>query len=116
MRQYEHVVDTLSATGAKVVWMKPPCAAIPSGLGQKAPYDSSQVEHLNSVILPQVERARAGKVTMFDLDGVICPGGKARESVPGVGALRPDGVHFSVPGALWIARTAGDRLLKSAGI
>ena len=104
VRQYEHVVDTLSATGAKVVWLKPPCAAIPSGLGQQAPYDSSQVEHLNSVILPRVERARPGKVTMFDLDGVICPQGKVRESVPGVGSLRPDGVHFSVPGALWFAR------------
>ena len=79
-------------------------------------YDSSEVEHLNSVILPRVERARAGKVTMFDLDGVICPGGKVRESVPGVGALRPDGVHFSVPGALWFARTNGERLLRAAGI
>jgi hypothetical protein len=39
-----------------------------------------------------------------------------RESVPGIGALRPDGVHFSVPGALWFARTYGDRLLGTAGI
>ena len=117
VRQYEHVVDTLSATGAKVVWLKPPCAAIPSGLGQQAPYDSSQVEHLNSVILPQGRAGAAGQGHHVRPRRRDLPArARCASPCPASAPLRPDGVHFSVPGALWFARTYGDRLLKTAGI
>ena len=52
----------------------------------------------------------------FDLAKLLCPGGKPLKSVDGVGDLRPDGVHFSVNGALWFARTYGDKLLKLGGL
>ena len=53
---------------------------------------------------------------MFDLAGEICPHGKPLESVDGVGTLRPDGIHFSLEGSLWYARTYGEKLLKAARI
>ena len=115
-KEYEHIVDTLSSTGAKVVWMTAPCTALKPVAGQPTPYSDAHVAHLNSAILSKVFRDRAGKVVPFDLAKVLCPGGKPLKSVTGVGELRPDGVHFSVNGALWFARTYGDKLLKLGGL
>ncbi len=115
VKQYEHVIDTLSSTGARVVWMTPPCTAIKSVPGQAPPYSTAHVEYLDNVILAKVYRARP-KVVPFDLAAVICPDGKPLKSVSGVGSLRPDGVHFSVNGALWFAETYGEKLLKAGGI
>jgi len=116
VNEYEHIVDTLSATGARVVWMTAPCTAIKTVPGQAAPYSTAHIEHLNSVILAKVFRDRAGKVVPFDLAGAICPGGKPLKTISGVGELRPDGVHFSVDGSLWFAKEYGAKLLKAGGV
>ena len=50
----------------------------------------------------------------FDLAAVMCPDGEPLDAIEGVGDPRPDGVHFSVDGALWFAETYGDRLLTLA--
>ncbi len=105
VKEYEHVVDTLSATGARVVWMRPPCTGIKAGsAGQPSPYDSTNIDLLNTKILPEVARERSSHVAMFDLAGVVCPGGKPLTSVAGVQDVRPDGVHFSVDGSVWFVR------------
>jgi hypothetical protein len=116
VKEYEGIVDTLSATGARVVWMTAPCTAIKLAPGQSAPYATAHVEHLNSAILSKVFREKSKQVVSFDLASIICPHGKPLETVKGVGVLRPDGVHFSVGGALWFGETYGEKLLKVGGI
>jgi peptidoglycan/LPS O-acetylase OafA/YrhL len=116
LQEYERVVDTLSSTGARVVWMTPPCTSIKAVPGQPVRYPTERIARLNSTILTKLARARSGSVTLFDLAGEICPDGKPLESVDGVGTLRPDGVHFSIDGSLWYARTYGEKLLEAGGI
>ncbi len=111
--QYEHAYDALSAGGARVVWMTPPCIGL-NQTGQPVPVQASNVLALGAKVLPEFVRARP-RVATFDLNGVICPDGKARTSVPGVDTLRPDGVHFSVDGSLWFARNYGDKVLRLGG-
>ena len=115
-KQYEQIIDTLSSTGARVVWMTAPCTSIKTAPGQTVPYSTAHLDHLNSAILAKVFRERKGRVVPFDLASVICPGGKPLKSVAGVGILRSDGVHFSVNGALWFADKYGEKLLKAGGI
>ncbi len=113
--QYVAAVDALSATGAQVVWMTPPCLGLdPAGV--PLPYSALNMRLLGTQILPAVVRERPGKVKLFDLASIICPAGKPLKSVPGVSVLRPDGVHFSVDGSLWFARKYGTAVLKLAGL
>jgi peptidoglycan/LPS O-acetylase OafA/YrhL len=114
--QYDHVIDVLSSTGARVIWMTPPCTAIKVTAGQQNPYAVANIAHLDSVILPKVMHDRQSRVVSFDLANILCPNGRVRTSVSGVGQLRPDGVHFSVAAALWFANTYADGLLKLGGI
>ena len=71
---------------------------------------------LDSKILPALQRARPGKVTLYDLASVVCPGGHPSKKVSGVGLIRPDGVHFSVDGSLWFAENYGDKVLRAGGL
>ena len=91
--------------------MTPPCTSIKTAPGQTPPYSTAHVEYLDSVILAKVYRERP-HVVPFDLARVICPGGKPLKTVSGVGTLRPDGIHFSVNGALWFAETYGEKLIR----
>ena len=116
VHEYEHDIDTLSSTGAHVVWMTPPCTGIKPVAGQPDPYDASNLAHLDTAILPAVERARPGRVAAFDLATILCPGGKPLKTVDGVGQLRPDGVHFSAAGAEWFAAKYGEKVLAMGGI
>ncbi len=114
--QYIHAVDVLSATGAKVVWMTPPCMAIKPAPGQTAVYDAKNIAHVDQKIIPALVRARPGKVAAFDLAKILCPDGEPLQSAPGTGSIRPDGVHFSVDGAIWFARNYGEGLLRRGGL
>ena len=66
-------------------------------------------------VIEPVVRASHGKAFLFDLDAILCPGGKYRTSVPGVGEVRGDGVHFTVDGAMWFADTYGKQLIGIGG-
>lgn len=114
--QYRRAVDVLSSTGATVVWMTPPCTSVHLAPGQTAAYDARHIGALGDRIVPALLRSRPGKVVEFDLAEVLCPNGKPLESVSGVGEVRPDGVHFSVEGAIWFARNFGNELLRRGGV
>jgi peptidoglycan/LPS O-acetylase OafA/YrhL len=116
VKEYEGVVDVLSSTGARVIWVLPPCTAIEETPGRPNPYSTANINRLNEEVLPKMLESRRDRVVPFDLGSVLCPDGKVLRSVDGVGELRPDGVHFSVEGALWFAESYGDRLLSLGGI
>jgi hypothetical protein len=54
-------------------------------------------------------------VEVYDLDAVLCPDGEFLESVDGVGEIRPDGIHLSVGGSLWLAEQLHRDLLAEPG-
>jgi peptidoglycan/LPS O-acetylase OafA/YrhL/lysophospholipase L1-like esterase len=115
LREYGQAADVLASGGARIVWVQPPCAGqardttvIEAGLTA-----TERVRHLNEVILPELVASRED-VGLFDLFGVLCPEGEFVESLGGVDDLRPDGVHFSKDGSIWLAETYAESLLASA--
>lgn len=91
--EYREAVDVLSARGARVVWLTTPCFRDASS-EQRA-----QVAHLDSDILPRVARTRPDAMHIVDLDAHICPGGEFSGRIDSTDGARPDGLHFSDPGA-----------------
>jgi hypothetical protein len=51
---------------------------------------------------------------LLELDQQLCPRGTCTKELPGVGSLRPDGVHFSIDGARHTARWVRERLKVDA--
>ena len=115
VQQYIHAVDALSSRGAHVVWMTAPCVDPHSAAATFSHLETAHTSYLDTKILPRLEKARPDRVTLFDLSGVVCPGGHPLESIAGVGDLRPDGVHFSVKGSEWFAAKYGDKVLALGG-
>ena len=98
--EWTAAADLLRSRGARVVWLATPCAA-EAGL-------TRQFEFANRRYLPDVVR-RAG-ATALDLAGRVCPGGSFTDHPGGVADARPDGLHFSDPGADWVAGWLGPLL------
>ena len=98
--EWGRAADLLASRGARVVWLTSPCTA-QDGLTTKARY-------ANANYLPALVRAHA--VVGVDLSAHVCPGGAFTDRLGTVDGGRPDGVHFSDPGADWVAAWLGPRL------
>jgi len=117
LREYEAAVDVLSAGGAGIVWMLPPCVdlpdtALPAVDGLDA--DAARLT-LNEVIIPTLvagAEADGTEIAVFDLDAVLCPGGEPLREADGVRPIRGDGVHFNVEGSAWFADKYGDEIVE----
>src|SRR5690606_28834640 len=95
---YQEAIRTFSSRGARVVWMKPPCIAAMDAFGSLTADSEHQerLAHLSDRVLSRLDEDPA--VSLFDLDAVLCPGGRFQSSIDGVEKIRMDGVHFSVEG------------------
>ncbi len=116
VREYHDAVDVLTAGGARVLWLKPPCVRSLEAAGGEVgaslgPSDTNRVRHLNDVILPTLA-ADEPSVRLFDLFGPLCPNGEFVEEIDGV-EVRPDGVHYSSEGSRWFADRYGAALLEA---
>ena len=111
-KEYVDAYDTLSTSGARVVWMKNPCVHYTLGLvgGINGSFDNTRIQYVNTAILGRLAKARPA-VRFFDLNQVLCPGGKFVKSLGGVKDVRTDGVHFSPEGSQWFADTYGRKLV-----
>ena len=96
LSEYQAAVDTLSARGAAVVWMSPPCTrggAIVPGTALYA---------VDRTTIPKLAATRSN-VHLVDLEREICPHDQFSDQYGRVGDARPDGAHFSDAGALAVA-------------
>jgi hypothetical protein len=108
---YVRAYDVLSSGGADVTWMTVPCFGI-GPLGQpRRPHQS--VEHLNSVVLRSLAERRP-TVRFFDLAAIVCPGGEPLTETDTGAEMRPDGLHFSAEGSVWLAENHGQEILEEA--
>ncbi len=97
--EWAEAVRVLRSTGARVVWLIPPCALDPaSDLG----IAYSAIHYVRAA-------ANAGAIPI-DLAHRVCPAGKFRNDLGGVAGIRPDGLHFSDPGADLVAAWLGPQL------
>jgi hypothetical protein len=119
--ELELAVDTLAASGARIVWLSYPCISpdpdegiVLGPLGNTAALDPARLTHLNRVLLPELVKRRPGRIELVDLDARVCPGGVFQPEVEGVADARPDGVHFSLQAADRLATVLGPLALRSA--
>jgi hypothetical protein len=94
------VLDALTANGARAVLLTAPFPnRDPSNPGQAASQtDPDRFDHLNA-LMDQVAEDRAD-TTVLDMAEEMCADGECGKS----DYLRYDGLHFSAPGALQVAR------------
>ena len=115
-KQYMHAYDILSSRGAKVLWVKSPCARPSIGPwphdSRGGPLSTARIRHVNDTILPRVARQRPGLRT-FDLFRVLCPAGVFDDEIGGFSDFRPDGIHFSPPASVWLAEHYGAQILEA---
>ena len=100
------VADTsarLAATGAKILWLAPPCfAALPGAADADAPwYDPARVDTLGAI--DRQVAAQNGMTVSPVAHDLGCP--------VDFGA-RPDGVHYADGGADQVANRLGPRILR----
>jgi peptidoglycan/LPS O-acetylase OafA/YrhL len=109
--RFSRGIDVLGSRGASVVLLTTPyyeSGRQPDG----APWpedEPSRVSIDNSIIrrvAGEAGTATGGrkKVTVFDLGGLVSPGGHYASTVDGVGMRCSDGVHFTAAGGAWVAR------------
>jgi hypothetical protein len=105
--EYLTAVDTLSARGAKVVWLTAPCRQ-----GDQ-PENAKFTRHLNDFQIAHVAQRRPNTVRLVDLHHELCPDGQFHMSYGDVSMARPDGAHFSDPGAEAVADWLMKRVLAN---
>lgn len=114
--EYLEAVDVLTASDAKLVWLTAPCTQPPAGTGGRlrgtGAFSAQMTHYINQQILPRVLAARSDKMQIIDLYSQVCPGDTLLQDVGDEEPLRPDGIHFSVPGANWLMEWLGPKLLE----
>ncbi len=103
-RRMADVVHRFAASGAHVVMLtQPPFGAGVDPATGKPTASALFFTRLNA-LEAQFAREHPNDVTLVDLADLVCPnGGPCRAKVDG-GAVRVDGAHFAVHGAVWVAR------------
>jgi hypothetical protein len=97
LSEYQDAADVLSARGAAVDWFSIACEGpTPNRRGDPLWY-------VNRRTLPALARSRPA-VRLIDLDSMLCGGKHVLTDLGGVKDIRPDFAHYSVPGALALAR------------
>lgn len=109
-RQLLRAVQLASHGGAHVVLMTAPCydnGEQPDG--EPWPTDApARVDAYNRLVR-SVVAADPARASVFNLDGLVCPGGHFRRTLDGVPIRMPDGIHFTPSGgsvlgpAIWPA-------------
>jgi hypothetical protein len=110
---YAGVVDALRKAGAKnVVWLTIPCFDQTQEAGAQRP-DTALLRKMNEGVLWKLDHAQDDHVSIIDLAGKVCPDGQFTNALFGIEPFRPDGVHFSDAGKLWVATWLGETLVNS---
>jgi peptidoglycan/LPS O-acetylase OafA/YrhL len=94
--EYDVAVDVLASRGARVAWLTMPC------LRRTDDGIIRATDLYNTQVLGDLEERR-GEVFVIDIFGRICPDGTFTDTLDGIEGMRPDGAHFSDPGADWVA-------------
>ncbi len=102
----EEMLEILTARGARVVAVDLPCFGKSNRSVADVPRPSGDPERLEAfnVVLERVVARHPARVSIAPISTLLCPDGKARESIGDVARVRDDGVHFSPDGAALVAR------------
>ena len=103
-QQLEQASQLVTATGARMVFLTAPCTnegEQPDGAPW--PEDNPARRAAFNKLVHQVAAEHPTTDSVVDLSAAACPGGKYAGTVDGVVLRRPDGVHFTNAGGIWLA-------------
>jgi hypothetical protein len=103
---YRSAVDIASAGGARVVWVNTPCTGTDAEGRLRsvlAEVDQASIGYLNRTLLPALVVSRPA-LAVFDLFGVLCPGGRFVRSLDGMTTTRSDALHLTSDAADKVGR------------
>jgi lysophospholipase L1-like esterase len=102
--ELDRVLTTVTERGVDVVLLTSPYFR-----GEERPNgdlwsedDPARVDRFNRILRDAVAR-HPGRVTLFDLNRIVSPGGRYARTVDGVEVRAADGIHFHPEGADWLA-------------
>jgi peptidoglycan/LPS O-acetylase OafA/YrhL len=103
--RFRRAVEVLGARGAAVVFMTSPY--YDSGTqssGTPWPEDAPDRVNLDNATIRRVATSSSapGGVYVFNLNGVVSPGGRYSAAVDGVNVRCSDGVHFTTSGGIYV--------------
>lgn len=105
----QRAVDVLSSRGAHVVLLTmPPIERNDPATPEWTPAGQVRIDHFNDR-LRAVAAANPATTTVIDVAAWLCPDGTCRR-LPDGQSFRPDGMHYSVPGATDVAGWLGPQL------
>jgi hypothetical protein len=103
--EWGRAAELLGSRGARVVWLTSPCT--------DQPQLTEDLQYANDKLIPALVATHP--VIAVDLAARVCAGGEFSDRLGSVDGARPDGVHFSDPGADWVATWLGP-LLADPGL
>ena len=102
--EYEDIVGFLATRGVKVVLFNLPYFDPPQEAPDGSAFPEDRPDRVTAFNrdLARVATAERGRVTLVDLNAILCPHGRFQTVVDRVVARWPDGVHITVPGGEWL--------------
>jgi hypothetical protein len=104
-------VDTLTSSGARIVWLTSPC--LEARHGSFGVWNPKRTANLNDVILRFKERL-GDRIELVDFNHKVCPTGEFTNEFDGIANARPDGAHLSNEAADHIAKWLADPIVAAS--
>ena len=108
-REVKRTAALLTARGARLVILTVPQPVAGSVAVLPGLDEAKRVRELNRLYQRSGPTAD-GRVSIFDLSTIVCPGGRCPRRVRGI-ELRPDGAHFGTTGSAYVGRQLADAIL-----
>jgi peptidoglycan/LPS O-acetylase OafA/YrhL len=109
-REIRKTAALLTRRGARLVILTVP-APVPGTPAVLPGFDEApRIRKLNA-LYRRSGPTRDGRVSVFDLSSIVCPGGRCPARVAGI-ELRPDGSHFGAAGSRYVGRKVSDAILE----
>jgi len=102
--EYSDIVGFLASQGVKVVLFTLPYFDPPQEAPDGSVFPENQPDRVTAFNrdLARVAALHRGRVTLVNLNSILCPEGRFQTVVDGVVARWPDGVHVTVAGGVWL--------------
>jgi hypothetical protein len=109
--RFNSAIRVLGSRGAAVVLMSSPYfdSGI-SGAGTPWPEDNPLRVEIDNAIMRGVAKASDGKVSVFNLNALVSPGGQYSPTVGSVNVRCSDGVHFTQSGGIFVGMALAPEL------
>lgn len=105
--QYAEALEFFQERQLRVVWLTIPCFGRFNGV-----LKTYLSRHVNRTIVEPLAAEHQETMALVDLRSAVCPNDEFTNRLDGIEPFRPDGIHFSYDGSLWVAEWLGPQLIE----